>query len=253
VPILFLGILYFFQERFIFLKGKRIAKDYQYQFSDTFEEVFIRTANSNEVNAVHFKRSEPKGAILFCHGNKGNLIKWGLRASYLLAYNYDVVVFDYSTYGKSTGRLNETQLYSDGLAVYEHLKKQYKEEWIVVYGFSLGCTFATRIAATNTPKELILEAPFYNFQKAVQYYAKYVPTFLLKYAFRTDQDISKVRVPITIFHGNKDAVTSCAQSKLLLTKNTAIKNQHIEIEGATHHNVNDFLTYQEQLEEILER
>jgi len=250
---LLLGALYFLQEKFIFLTGKRTAKDYQYQFSDTFEEVFIKTSGITEVNALHFKLPAPKGVILFCHGNKGNLRKWGSRVSYLLAYNYEVLVFDYRSYGKSTGSFQEEALYTDGLVVYEYLKRQYKEADIVVYGFSLGCTFATRIAALNAPKELVLEAPFVNFQKAVQYYGKYIPTFFLKYAFRTDQDISKVSAPISIFHGDSDKITSCEQSKLFAVKSKGIKNQHIEIRGATHHNVKEFTVYKKKLKEILVR
>ena len=253
VLLVLLGALYCLQEKFIFLSGKKLAKEYQYEFSDTFEEVFIKTTSSNEINALHFKLPAPKGIILFCHGNKGNLKKWGSRVSYLLAYNYEVLVFDYRGYGKSSGVFNEQHLYADGLAVYDYLKRQYKESDIVVYGFSLGSTFATRIAALNAPKELILEAPFVNFQKAVQYYGKYIPTFLLKYAFRTDQDIVKVRAPISVFHGDKDEITSCAQSKRLVGKTEALKNQHFEIRGATHHNVKDFLAYKEKLKEILER
>jgi hypothetical protein len=102
--LLFLGILYFFQEKFIFLKGEGIAKDYSYEFSDAFEEIFIHTGSTNVINALHFKRPAPKGVILFCHGNKGNLMKWGSRISYLLGYNYEVLVFDYCKYGKSTVR-----------------------------------------------------------------------------------------------------------------------------------------------------
>ncbi len=77
-------------------------------------------------------------------------------------------------------------MYTDGLSVYNYVKKHYKEENIVVYGYSLGGTFATRIASENNPKELVLEAPFYNLKQAVQYYSRVAPTFLLKYAFRTD-------------------------------------------------------------------
>jgi hypothetical protein len=139
------------------------------------------------------------------------------------------------------------------LAVYGYLKKRYREKNIVVYGFSLGSTFATRIAALNKPKELILEAPFLNFRKATQYYSKWVPTILLKYAFRTDQDISKVSAPIAIFHGSKDIITSCAQSRLLLAHSITTKNQFIEINGATHHDIKNFAIYGDKLKEILER
>ena len=100
-------VLYFFQDKFIFINGKKLDKNDPYQFAKTFEEVFIETPNNNEINALHFTLINPKGIVLFCHGNKGNLSKWGHRVSYFLAYNYEVLVFDYRSYGKSTGNFNE--------------------------------------------------------------------------------------------------------------------------------------------------
>ena len=258
--LIFLGILllssftlYNFQDKFIFINGKKLDKNDPYQFAQTFEEVFIETPNNNEINALHFTLINPKGIVLFCHGNKGNLSKWGHRVSYFLAYNYEVLVFDYRSYGKSTGNFNEEGMYADVEAVYNYLKKQYKEESIVVYGYSLGATFATRIASQNAPKELVLEAPFYNLKKAVHYYSRFAPTFLLKYAFRTDKDIVKVKAPITLFHGNQDKITSFRESKDLLKLNTSIKNEYVEIDTGTHHNLRGFPVYKEKLKEILAR
>jgi esterase/lipase len=120
-----------------------------------------------------------------------------------------------------------------------------------VYGFSLGSTFATRIAAVNKPKELILEAPFLNFIKAVKFYSKFTPVFLLKYTFRTDLDIVKVTSPITVFHGNKDKTTSFQDSKRLLALNRSVNNRFIEIDGGTHHNIRNTKLYLEKLQKIL--
>jgi len=247
------GILYFIQEKFIFINGKKLDRDYQYKFANTFEEVFIKTDANNEINALHFKLPNPKGVVLFCHGNKGNLTRWGNRVSYLLAYNYEVLVFDYRNYGKSTGNFNEQAMYKDACLVYKHLKKRFKEEYIVVYGFSLGATFATRIAALNKPKELVLEAPFYNLRKAIIYISKMAPAFLLKYQFRTNKDISKVVAPITIFHGNNDLTTSYKDSKKLLRLNSSVYNQYVEIDDGTHHNIREAKIYQDKLKEILHR
>lgn len=87
----------------------------------------------------------------------------------------------------------------------------------------------------------------------MQCYSIIAPTFLLKYQFRTDKDIPKVTAPITIFHGNEDKTTSFKGSKKLLELNTSIKKSHIEIDGGTHHNINQFAIYKENLKEILER
>jgi pimeloyl-ACP methyl ester carboxylesterase len=253
--LLIIGLVffYFFQEKFIFINWKKLDRNYQYTFPNKFEEVFIKTDINNEINALHFKLPNPKGVVLFCHGNKGNLTRWGNRVAYFLEYNYEVLVFDYRNYGKSTGDYNEEEMYNDALSTYKHLQKDFKEENIVVYGFSLGGTFATRIASQNNPKELVLEAPFYNLKKALQCYSKIAPTFLLKYHFRTDNDIIKVTAPITVFHGNNDSTTSYKGSKKLLELNSSTKNNHIEIDGGTHHNIREFPIYKEKLKEILER
>lgn len=249
----FLFVVYFFQEKLIFRNGESICSNYRFKFPNNFEEIFLKTADGSSINALHFKLKNPKGVVLFCHGNKGNLKKWGAKVSFFLEYNYEVVVFDYRNYGKSTGSFNEREMYNDALLVYDYLKCSFKEETIIVYGFSLGTTFATRIAAVNNPKELVLEAPFFNFKKAAQFYSKFVPTFLLKYKFRTAVDILQVNAPISIFHGSKDKITSFEDSKKLFALNTAINNSFIAIDGGTHHTIRDAKIYKEKLQEILSR
>lgn len=253
ILILIFGWIYFLQEKLIFLNGNKLDIDYTYNFSDNFEELFLITEDGNHINALHFKLEKPKGIVLFCHGNSGNLDKWGSKVSFFLDFNYEVLVFDYRNYGKSTGDFSEEKMYIDALLVYNHVKNIFKEETIVVYGFSLGSTFATRIAALNEPKELILEAPFFNFTKAVRYYSKFVPIFLLKYKFRTDLAIVKVTAPITIFHGNKDKITSFKESKMLFDLNTSISNKFVEIDGGSHHNIKEHKLYLQNLKHILER
>ncbi|WP_231874582.1 alpha/beta hydrolase [Polaribacter atrinae] len=253
IIVIFFMSAFFFQEKFIFLNGDQLDQNHQYHFIHKFEELFLKTDGDNVINALHFQLQNPKGVVLFCHGNKGNLTKWGDRVAHFLEYNYEVLVFDYRNYGKSTGDYNEGAMYNDGLVVYNHLKKNFKEENIVVYGFSLGGTFATKIASLNKPKELILEAPFFNFKKAAAYKFKFAPTFLLKYHFRTDKDVSNVTCLITLFHGNKDNTTSYMQSKKLLKLNIGTKNRYVEIDGGTHHNLKEFVTYKVSLKEILER
>ena len=206
--LIFLGVglflFYVIQEKLIFLNGKKPPKNLTYQFPQAFEEVNLTTHDNETINALHFKLEEPRGVILFFHGNKGNLQRWGSIVPYLLEYNYEVFVIDYRGYGKSTGSFDEGNMYQDAQTAYDHLKKQYAEGQIVVYGRSMGATFATHVGADNNPKHLVLEAPFYNLKRAIQFYFPLSPTFLVKYPFRTDLKIGKVAVPITFFHGDDD-------------------------------------------------
>ena len=73
---------------------------------------FFKTDAKAEINALHFSLPIPKEIILFCHGNKGDLKKWSDRFSYFLEYNYEVFVFDYRNYGKSTESYNEEAMYN---------------------------------------------------------------------------------------------------------------------------------------------
>lgn len=255
LPILFIIafciLFYFFQEKFIFLNGKKLNKNYQYQFLYSFKELFIKAKDNTLINAVHFKLENPKGIILFCHGNKGNLTKWGNRVSYLLDYNYEVILFDYRNYGKSVGAFNEQKMYQDAMQVYQYVNTMYSEDKIVVYGYSIGCTFATKIAEKYKPKHLVLESPFYSLKKAVQKAFFLAPTFLLKYKFKTHTFFKNVQVPICIFQGKKDRVTPIKGAKKLFQLNNNPVNSFITLEEGTHHNIRTFKLYKQKLQEIL--
>ena len=249
--LLFMGILYTFQEKIIFLP-EAIEANFVYNFPFDFEEVNLKTVDNETINALHIKAKNPKGIILFFHGNKGNLIRWGEITSYFTQYNYDVFVIDYRGYGKSTGAFNEAQMYNDALLSYQYVKSNYSEEQIIVYGRSLGSTFAAKIGAEHQPKHLILEAPFYNLYKAANYKYKVIPKFLLNFKFDTNQLLSKVTTPITIFHGTNDKITPYSGSQQLFELISTPKKELILLEDGTHHNVRDFKKYTAALKVILE-
>jgi len=253
--LIFLGVgllfFYFFQERFIFLNGKKLPKDFQYQFPQPFKEVNITTKDQEIINALHFTLENPKGIILFFHGNKGNLDRWGSIVPYLLEYEYEVFVIDYRNYGKSTGDFHEEKMYQDALDVYDFVNKQYAEENIVVYGRSLGAAFATQVGAYKNPKHVILEAPFYNLKRATKFYFSLSPSFLLKYHFKTNEKIGSIKAPITFFHGDADKTTSFKESKELFQLVSTPDKTFVEIPEGTHHNVKDFEVYKKTMKDIL--
>ena len=95
-------------------------------------------------------------------------------------------MLDYSGYGKSEGSIEgQTQLFEDVQKAYDEMKRKYKEESIVVLGYSVGTGLATKLASDNHPKLLILQAPYYSLTDMVRHTYPVIPTFLLKYKFRT--------------------------------------------------------------------
>ncbi|MFK5972556.1 MAG: alpha/beta hydrolase [Flavobacteriaceae bacterium] len=245
-------MLYFFQEKLIFLPTK-LPQDFKYSFSQTFEEFNLTTKDSAVLNAIHFKQDNPKGVILYFHGNAGNLSRWGAITSFFVEKKYDVIVMDYRTYGKSTGTLSEEALYSDAQLFYDYTLKQYGEHEIVLYGRSLGTGIATKLAGTNHPNKLILETPYYSLLDVAKDRFPFLPVkYLLKYKLLSHDYMQSVDCPVTIFHGTNDAVVPYASGRRLFDSIPVENKKFYTIEEGEHNNLNQFKTYIRGIVEVLE-
>ncbi|MDC9723856.1 MAG: alpha/beta hydrolase [Urechidicola sp.] len=242
---------YFFQNSIVF-RPKKTAKNHTYSFQQDFKEINLKAKDKATLNALHFKVDKPQGVILYFHGNKDNLERWGAIAAKLTKYNYDVFVVDYRGYGKSTGTRTEELMYADAQLCYNHLKQSYKENSIVVYGRSLGGTFATFVASQNNPKQLILEATFSSLEDVVFRKLPILPySKILKFKFKTFETIGKVKCPITIFHGNQDELVSINLAKKVYAQANKEMAEFVTIENGTHHNLTSFEKYHVVINSVL--
>ncbi|PLS77646.1 MAG: alpha/beta hydrolase [Chloroflexi bacterium] len=242
------ALLYAVQERLLFYP-EVLPPRYTFNFSTRFNEVTL-PAEGATLHALHFTVDEPKGVVLYLHGNAGSVRTWGLVASDFVAHNYDVLIPDYRGYGKSTGTLTgERMLQDDAAIMYSYLLQRYPEQQIVVYGRSLGTGLAVALAATHDPKLLILETPYVSLQALATAQFPWVPGFLFKYPFRTDRLIGAVKSPVVLFHGTNDDVIPYAASEQLLP---LIRSHHklVTIEGGGHNNLRDFPAYQHHLAQL---
>jgi alpha-beta hydrolase superfamily lysophospholipase len=158
-------IIYFVQEKFIF-KPEKLPQDFTYKYDLPFEELFFQVGEGISINGLHFYCPEPKGLVLYFHGNSKSIKGWAKHARDFYRYQYDVVLVDYRGFGKSTGKRSEEHLLNDMQFVYEKLTERFPQHHILVYGRSLGSGFAAKIAADNTPRYLILDAPYFSFPPA---------------------------------------------------------------------------------------
>lgn len=241
VLLTFMAVLYTFQEKIIF-RPVPLSLSHQFDFELPFEELFFETEPHTVINAILFKAENARGVILYFHGNAGNLQRWGEITSKLTMYNYDVLVIDYRTYGKSTGKLSEAGLYHDALFCYDWLLKQNYQN-IVVYGRSLGAAIASYVASNRNVNQLILETPFYNIADvAVSRFKLFSVEKLIKYKFPNEIYATTINVPVTIIHGNRDRVVPLASARKLYNV-YGLKAQFIEIDGAGHNNISDYQLY----------
>lgn len=241
--ILLIAMVYFFQERLIFLPTK-LSQDYTYSFQADFDEIFLKADDGANLNALHFHAVEPKGVILYFHGNAGDLSRWGEIVLPFVKLRYDVLVMDYRNYGKSTGKISEEALYHDAQLFYNYLDDTYKANDIIVYGRSLGASIATQLASKNQSKKLILETPFYSLLDAAKGRFPFLPLKpLLRYEMPSHTFIQEVECPIRIFHGTDDSVVSYASGKKLFDSIPQSDKKMYTVPNGNHNNLSDFEAY----------
>lgn len=243
--------LYLLQEKMLF-RPTVLAQDHVYVFNHEFEELFLNTDEQAVINAIHFKVERPVGVILYFHGNAGDLQRWGEITEYFVEMDYDVVVMDYRTYGKSKGPLSEKALYNDGQMLYNYVLQQYNETDILLYGRSLGSGIASKLAATNQPKQLILESPYYSIADVAKHRFPMFPVAkLLSYELPNYKHIENVQCPVTVFHGTDDYVIPYKSGEKLVSESSKDNLKLITIQGGGHNDLIEFDTYKTAIIDLL--
>lgn len=247
-------LLYIFQEKLIFLP-QPLAADFQFPYYENFEERFVEMQDGQKLHVLHFKTKDPKGVVLYLHGNAGSLENWGSVEETFTSLGYDVFIPDYRGYGKSEGAIkSEVQVHEDMQILYDKLKEEYFENQIIVLGHSIGSGMAARLAAENDPKLLILQAPPYSLPDLMRYAYPFrlFPTFLLKYKLETGKYVEAAEMPVVVLHGDQDEMVYYGSS-IQLRNHFQPKDTLITLEGFGHNNFLDTERYKREIKKILEK
>lgn len=246
--------LYFFQEKLLF-HPKKLAADYQFNFSLPFREINLAINNQKNLSIIQFTVPDSicRGVVLYFHGNQRNIERYAPFASNFTKNNYEVWMMDYPGYGKSTGERTEQIMYDDAKEFYKMARARFGKDSIIIYGRSLGTGIASYLASVKDCKRLMLEAPYYSMEALFRHYAFIYPVqWMTKYHFPTYSYLEKVDAPVTIFHGTSDWVVPYKQSKRLI-KIAKPGAELVTLENGEHNNFNDFPLYHQKLDSLLQR
>lgn len=244
------------QEHLLFLSSP-LPQDHKFTFPTETEEKVFKTKNNGVIHAIHMKTENPKGVVVYYHGQKVNIHTKSKTVSRIFnSRGFDVIMMDYRGFGKSTGKMNQENFYNDALVAYDWANSLFPENKIVVYGCSLGTSVAAYVASQTNPQLLVLESPYYNMIELAKFTKPFLPRsvikMILKYPMRTDLFLENVNSSICIFHGTSDTIIPYDSSKKLESKFKETKNIELyTIDGAEHNTITQTFGYNHKLDRLL--
>jgi uncharacterized protein len=171
------------------------------------KEVPLTSADGEKLIAWHAPPRGDKPVVIYFQGNAEGLAARVGRFTWLTADGTGLVALCYRGYGGSTGKPSETGLILDAEAAYEFVAAHYPAKRIIVFGESLGTGVATALAAEREIGGLILDAPFTSIADVGAAAYPFAPVrWLIKDAFRSDERIVRVKVPLLVLHGERDRI-----------------------------------------------
>ncbi|XP_058115126.1 uncharacterized protein LOC131258084 isoform X3 [Magnolia sinica] len=173
------------------------------------------TNKGTEIVAMYVRQPSARLTVLYSHGNAADLGQMYELFSELSAHlRVNLMGYDYSGYGQSSGKPSEQNTYADIEAAYRCLEETYgaQEEDIILYGQSVG-SGPTLELATCLPRlrAVILHTPILSGMR-VMYPVKRTYWFDI---YKNIDKIPLVTCPVLVIHGTADDVVSWSNGKKL--------------------------------------
>ncbi|XP_041003282.1 alpha/beta hydrolase domain-containing protein 17B-like [Juglans microcarpa x Juglans regia] len=196
----------------------------------------LRNRKGNDIVAIHVKNHKASATLLYSHGNAADLGQmFELFVELSIRLRVNLMGYDYSGYGQSTGKPSECNTYADIAAAYTCLKEQYgvKDEQLILYGQSVGSGPTVDLASRiSNLRGVVLHSPILSGLR-VLYPVKRTYWFDI---FKNIDKIGMVNCPVLVMHGTADEVVDWSHGKQLweLSKE---KYEPLWLSGGGHSNL----------------
>ena len=203
------------------------------------EELAVETSDGERLDACWIPaRGAAIAHVLYCHGNGGDLADRAPHARLLADAGFDVVLFDYRGYGRSSGRPSEDGTYRDARAVREAVARRpgVDQRRLFYLGESLGGAAALALAVESPPAGLILQAAFTSVRDIAAVHNPFVPRAVVPDAYPSLRLIRDLRAPLLVLHGARDDIVPVSHGEALFAAAPEPKRLHV-FAGAGHNDL----------------
>jgi fermentation-respiration switch protein FrsA (DUF1100 family) len=174
-------------------------------------------------------RTGTLGHLLLCHGNAGNVADRLLHAALMTSAGFDVLLFDYRGYGRSSGTPSEAGTYRDAHAALTSLLAQPDVDSGRVYylGESLGGAVALDLALACPPAGFVLLSAFTGVRELARLHYPFMAASLVPDAYPAIRRIQELRAPLLVIHGDHDDIVPLSHGQALFQAAPEPKEIHV--------------------------
>ncbi|CAN4081657.1 unnamed protein product [Withania somnifera] len=210
----------------------------------------LGTKKGTEIMAMYVRNPAAKLTVLYSHGNAADLGQmYDLFTELSLHLRVNLMGYDYSGYGQSTGKPSEQNTYADIEAAYKCLEETYgvKEEHVILYGQSVGSGPTLNLALRlSRLRAVVLHSGILSGVRVLHPVKR-------TYWFDIYKNIDKiplVECPVLIIHGTADDVVDFSHGKQLfdLCKQ---KYDPLWVEGGNHCDLELYPEYIKHLKKFI--
>lgn len=208
------AMLFLFQDRLAYYPEiGRVMRSTPREQGMDYEALTLDTADGERLDAWFVPAPQAHGVVLFLHGNAGNLSQRMDSIAMFHRLGYDVLIFDYRGYGRSSGKPSEVGLHRDAETAWAYLTRArgIAPENIVLFGESLGGALAAHLAARGAtrqrPGALVLSSVFTSVPDlAVDLYPWLPARWLARLRYDTRAALARADCPVLVAHSPHDEI-----------------------------------------------
>jgi fermentation-respiration switch protein FrsA (DUF1100 family) len=201
-------------------------------------ERWLTAADGTRIHAWQALHANPAAAIVWSHGNAGNVSSRADVVSALAARGFEVLAYDYRGYGKSDGRPSEAGLHLDAEAAFDaEIARGVPASNIVCFGESLGGAVSIHLATRRPCAAVVVVATFTTLRDVARFHYGPLGHFAGG-AFDSLSLAPSLSVPLFAAHGDRDEVVPYALGERLFDAVPSPK-RFLRLEGVHHNDVFD--------------
>lgn len=223
--VLIVALVYLTQDRLVYFPSAGLVTTPD-EHGLVFEDVELTAADGVGLHGWFLPAAEPRGTLLFLHGNAGNISHRIESLRQFQALDLSVFILSYRGYGRSGGRPSEQGLQRDALAAWHYLREDrgVPASRVVVFGRSLGAAVAAQLTAQladqgadrDTPAAVILESAFTGASDLGAELYPWLPVrLLIRDAYDVRAAVAAIEVPILIAHSRDDEIVPFVHAREL--------------------------------------